>query len=135
MKITVRIILEIVGAPKEHVEKTMVLILEKLRNEEDLKVLREKTYETEQVKAFWSTFSEIEMEINDLETLTRICFNYMPSSIEILEPNDIKTNAKEITNIFNDLMGKLHAYDMIIKDIHARKKLEELKKQSQTKVK
>jgi len=129
MKITVRIILEILGAPKEHVEQTMKLILEKLKEETKTKVLREKTYETEQIKTLWSTFSEIELELEDIETLTKICFNYMPSSIEILHPTELKINAGEIANVFNDLMGKLHTYDMIIKDINARKKIEEMKKQ------
>lgn len=133
MKLTVRMVVEVLGTPQEHVEKTIKLIIERFKEEEGVKVITAKGYEAEKIKAFWSTFCDLEFQVEDFEKLTNICFNYMPSSLEIVEPPEMKIQVSQMNNFLNDLMGKLHGYDMIIKDINARKKIEELKKQKENK--
>jgi len=128
MKLIVRMVIEVLGTPKEHVESTIKQIIEKFREEESVKVIDAKAYEAEKIKAFWSTFTDLEFEVENLEKLLTLCFNYMPSSIEIIEPQELRINPNQLSNILNDLMSKLHGYDMIIKDINARKKLEQVKK-------
>ena len=133
MKLTVRMVLEVLGTPKEHVEKTIKLIMERFREEEEVKVISAKAYEAEKVKAFWSTFCDLEFQIESVEKLINICFNYMPSSLEIVDPSELNIKVNQMNNILNDLMSKLHGYDMIIKDINARKQLEAIKKQKERK--
>ena len=58
-KLIVKVIIEILGAPKEHVEKTMKLVLDKVREQKYLKVLRDKIFETKQIKKFWLTNNSI----------------------------------------------------------------------------
>lgn len=118
-KIVARIIIEILGMPKDHVETTMKNIIIKLKNEEKLKLLKETTYETEQIKQFYSTFSELEIEVYSIEKLIGIIFDYMPSSIEIFEPQELNVNTTELAGILNDLIAKLHRYDAILKNLHA----------------
>jgi hypothetical protein len=133
MKLTVRMVLEVLGTPKEHVEKTIKLIIERFKEEEGVKVISAKAYESEKIKAFWSTFCDLEFQVESLEKLINICFNYMPSSLEIVEPAELNIKINMLNNILNDLMSKLHGYDMIIKEINARKQLEALKKQKENK--
>jgi hypothetical protein len=43
----------------------------------------------------------------------------MPSSIEILEPEKIGGTREPLTNLLNDLIARLHQYDMLLKNLHA----------------
>ena len=133
MKLTVRMVLEVLGTPKEHVEKTIKQIMERFGEEESVKVITSKAYEAEKIKAFWSTFCDLEFQVENIERLIDICFNYMPSSLEIIDPAEVNIKINQLNNILNDLMSKLHGYDMIIKDINARKQLEMIKKQKEGK--
>lgn len=133
MKLTVRMVLEVLGIPKEHVEKTIKQITERFREEEGIKVISSKAYEAEKIKAFWSTFCDLEFQVESIERLMDVCFNYMPSSLEIIDPSEINIKINQMNNFLNDLMSKLHGYDMIIKDINARKQLEMIKKQKEGK--
>jgi len=116
--LNVRFIIEIAGYPKEHIEETMKGIIKKLRNEK--KVLNYKIYEAEQKEKLFSTFAEVEIEIKDFDEMVGICFDYMPSSIEILKPDKFNLESKDFENFVNDLLAKLHQYDMIIKNLKAQ---------------
>ncbi|MBU1111303.1 MAG: hypothetical protein KJ896_00870 [Nanoarchaeota archaeon] len=116
--LNVRFIIEIAGYPKEHIENTMKGVVNKVRNEK--KVLNYKIYEAEQKEKLYSTFAEIEIEIKDFDEFVGICFDYMPSSVEILKPDKFNLNSKDFENFVNDLLAKLHQYDMIIKNLKAQ---------------
>lgn len=119
--IKIRSIIEILGAPKEHVEKTMGVVLEKLKEKKDLRVLTEKRFESEKIKdkPFWSVFTEMEIEVRDIDALLGYCFDFMPSSIEILEPERLDFQCSELNNVLNDVLGRLHQYDMVLKNLYA----------------
>ncbi|MBI4448366.1 hypothetical protein HY643_05285 [Candidatus Woesearchaeota archaeon] len=119
-KIVARILMEVMGSPKEHIEKTLKNLMEKMKTERDIKVLKYKVFEAEQLEnKMWSTFAEVEVETNQLKRLWDLCFDYMPSSFEILEPEELRFNMKNLGDVLNDLMARLHKYDMIIKNLHA----------------
>jgi hypothetical protein len=137
VKIKTRAILEIMGAPKEHVEKTMSLVLGKVKDNKDMHVYIEKTSEPAQVEGrpYWSMFTELEIGFKDEDGVMGFCFDFMPSSIEIIEPMDFKFKKDTLENLFNDLVARLHHYDMMIKNIHAqnmilKQDMEKLKLQS-----
>ncbi|MBI2673151.1 hypothetical protein HYX19_02725 [Candidatus Woesearchaeota archaeon] len=116
-KIVLRIIIEILGNPQEHVNDTLKKIIEKIKSE--FKVNKEEIYEAENVGKLWSAFTEVEMELNNVDQLIGICFEYMPSSIEILDPIEFAVKSNDLNNLLNDLMAKLHQNDMIIKNLAA----------------
>jgi len=122
MTILSRIIIEIVGSPKEHASKVLETVLDKLRGEKGVKVMKENVgepQELKELKGFWSTFADLEIEIEELEKLLDICFDYMPSSIEIIEPQSLNVDMRHMTNLVNDMLTRLHDYNMVIKNIHA----------------
>jgi len=123
-KIISRIILEVLGAPKSHVEKTMELVVDKLKSEQNIQVLKKTTYEVEeQDNGLWSTFSEIEFETEDIQKVLDVCFDYMPSSVEILEPAGLDMDCAGLADMFNDLLAKLHRYDMLVKNFNAENQI------------
>jgi len=123
-KIKIKAVVEIAGSPKEHVEETMKKVLEKVK--ENFDVTNEILYDAEKVNEFWSTFVDIEIEMKDMDKLLEFSFDFMPSSIEILEPSKFNINSSEIEDMLNDLLAKLHQYDMIIKNLNAQVQLMEM---------
>lgn len=120
-KILVRAVFEILGSPKDHVEDTMKLVLEKIKEMEDVEIKNSETHEAKEVEGrLFSTFSEVEIEVKNIEILMNICFNFMPSSIEIIEPGKLINDSNMMSNFFNDLLGRLHKYDMLIKNLNAQ---------------
>jgi hypothetical protein len=118
-KITANAIIEIVGAPKEHIEETMTKVMDLIEKNEDHKIIKKETSEPKEsdfpdpnnpeknIKV-WSTFTELEADFKNFDALTNFCFEFMPSSIEILEPLEMKMEAQEINNSLNDILARLH---------------------------
>ena|SRR3989344_3208293 len=117
VKITAQLIVEIAGFPREHVEEVMKQVVEKVK--EEYEVIESFIREPREVKEFWSSFVEIKMKFNSMEQLTGFCFDYMPSSVDIIEPVKFSLESYELNNLFNDLMGKMHHYDLMLKNFRA----------------
>lgn len=102
---------EVVGNPKEHVEKTMNDFMENIRKDQQMKIISEEYGEAEEVKdsdGLWSTFCDAEMLFDSLEKMNWLCVNFMPSNIDIIAPEELRFKDKELTNWFNDILAKLH---------------------------
>lgn len=117
-----RAILEVLGKPKEHVEKTIKLLVEKVKEDPEISILNEKYAEIKsESKTMFSTYVELEMVIKGITTLTGFCFDFMPSSIEIEKPEQLTVKNRDISNIFNDMQAKLHNVDMVAKTLKAER--------------
>ena len=112
-----RTIIEVLGKPKEHVKKTIKDYVEKIKQDPDLIILKEDFANTKQQDKLWSTFAELEMVIKGIPRLIGFCFDYMPSSLEIIKPDELTLNNRVIANFLNDLQARLHSMDMIIKQL------------------
>ena len=123
MSMKARSIIEIVGGPKEHVDKAMGIVLGKLREDKQVKLLNEKVFEAKPLegkKPLFSTFCEIEIEVKNMSDLFGFCFDFLPSSVEIYEPTEMPLKIDSVNDMLNELMSKLHQYDMALKNIYAR---------------
>lgn len=118
-----RLIVEVAGFPKEHIENTIVLLGEKFaENNPDVKVIKKMVREPVQIKdsKIWSGFIEFHCEIKTISTLVGLIFDYMPSSVEIIEPESITEDIQGLNGILNDLAARLHQYDATIKTMKAQ---------------
>jgi len=131
------LIFEVLGKPADHVEKAMDMLLDKLSKEKNLEFLDKKTHKAKAVKKtknVFTTFAETEILFSNLARLVEIVFDYMPSSIEIIEPTILKFKNEDINALINDLAAKLHHYDALLKKLRLEKAIlikrltEELKK-------
>ena len=107
------------GFPKEHVKEIANKILETLKNEENIHVKKDFIEEPIQEKKLWSTFMELELEIKDFIHLNYFCFNYTPSSIEILDIKELTLTSRELTAALNDSLHKLHNFNITISKLFA----------------
>lgn len=121
-RIIVRAIVEMMGVPKEYIEQTLKNYILKLK-QEGLKVRKEQYEEAKLQEKLYSTFSELEIEFDSFEALVGFCFDAMPSSIEVLEPEHFELHISEFTNFLTDLQSRLHEVDMIVKTQNAEQQL------------
>jgi hypothetical protein len=113
----VRAICELLGAPKEHIDATMKTLVEKAKSLPDAKVLKEKVFEAkEHDNGLFSSFVELEISFKKFNGLMDFCFNFMPSSIEIVEPEKFSIDAQTINAWINELQGRLHQVDKVAKE-------------------
>jgi hypothetical protein len=110
-------ILEILGKPKEHVEKTIKEYVQKLKEEDNYMVISEKFSDTKEKDKMFTTFVELEMVAKGMEPLVDFCFTYMPSSLDISKPEKFNLPNNFISGMMNDLQAKLHNVDMVAKKL------------------
>ncbi len=130
--IVITIVLEMLGAPKEHVEETMKKVIDKMKEAATVREFKEFPPEKVPDKPFFSSFTEAEIEFKDIERVVGFCFDFMPSSVEVLHPSELKMTGPNLNNFLNDILARLHQYDMVLKNVHAqntlmKKELEKLK--------
>jgi len=118
-EIKTMLIFEMIGFPKEHVSETLNRFLELLAKETGVSIIEKKINEPKRIeksqKELYSTFAEAEVDFNDLDSLMKVAFSYMPSHIEILAPPDIAIKNFELNTFMNALLMKLHRYDELAK--------------------
>lgn len=115
--IRARIIIEVLGKPKEHVEEAIKGYLNKIRQDDNVMVVKDNTSDSVEKEGFWLVFAEIEIVVKGLQKLIAFCFEYMPSSLEIIKPTSFTTTNNELAGFFNDLQARLHNVDMIVKQL------------------
>tara|TARA_Y100000310_G_C20619626_1_gene782551 strand:+ start:153 stop:701 length:549 start_codon:yes stop_codon:yes gene_type:complete len=121
--IKTKTIIEIAGSPKEHVEKTMELVLKEVANVEKTKLHGKEVFPIKENKDLFSMYAEIDLSFDDMETLYTFCFDFLPSSVDILDPLELKFDSMEFTNSFNDMLATLHQRDMMVKNTSAKNRI------------
>lgn len=107
---------EIMGKPKEHVNSTLDAFLKELKKDERIAVIEEHIGKAEKRDdTFFSAFAEMDILLKNFDTLTWICVNYTPASVEIVEPDKFQITALDLQNHFNDLLARLHTIGMTYK--------------------
>ena len=112
-----RTIIEVLGKPKDHVEKALKEYIEHIKEDSDLVILNEDYSDIRDQGKLWSKFVELELVVKGTKKLIGFCFEYMPSSIEILKPEQFVMTNPELSNFLNDLQARLHNVDMVVKNL------------------
>ena len=119
-QLLVRAILEMLGGPKDYIEKTLKDYIAKLKKE-GKKILKEDYVEAQETQnKLFSVFAEIEIEFEKPEELLEFCIDAMPSSVEVVSPEQIIFTTAEMNAFINDMQAKLHDADMMIKTVKAQ---------------
>jgi len=121
--IKAKVILEIAGYPEEHVDKTIRLVIDRIKEEDNLVLEENEIFPTEKKDETFMTFSELTISFKKIVDIYEFCFNYMPSSIDILEPEDLLSiKPSEFNDSINDLLYTIHQHDMLLKNSNANLK-------------
>lgn len=110
---------EVMAVNEDVVKKHLKEHIEKIRKMENLKIVSEKFSEIEEVedppekfKEAYSQIADIEIVVSSLENLIYTVIFFGPSSIEILEPKEMKVgfdSAQAMANAVAELMHKYAA--------------------------
>ncbi|MEM4605878.1 MAG: hypothetical protein QW103_02505 [Candidatus Pacearchaeota archaeon] len=131
-KIKATIIVQIAGAPPQYILEALKTHVSRLDSFENVELISKKFSEPQPLpdkKEFFSVFSEIEFYVKTFSDLVFVVSEMLPSSIEISEPTTIKLDSFEANDFLNNLAGKLHYYEDILRLAHAR--IKQLSPQSQ----
>lgn len=119
-----KVIIEMLGAPKEHIEGTLKKYIEKLKKEsKSYEIMNADFVEATPQGRFFSAFTELDIWFNKPIDLINFCFDSMPSSVDIMRPDDLSISAKALTDLVNDMQARLHEIDMVVKKVKAENKL------------
>lgn len=103
------VMFELIGNPKEHIDRTIKLVIKKLKDEENVIFVKEDFGSPEETEdGLWGVYCETELLVPDMYTLTSLAFLYSPASIEILEPAKITLKDKDLTDVMGDMLSHLH---------------------------
>lgn len=110
-----KVIFEMAGNPKEHVELTLKKYISAIKEDPNYIFMNEYFAPAEESEGIWSTFFESDVLVANFEKLNLLCFNLTPASIEIIEPENFSFTQKEMTYWYNDLLSKLHEVSITLK--------------------
>jgi len=118
--VTAIIVIEMMGRPPEHLKENLEGYVAKLDDVKGVKVINKSfsdPKELEERKDLFTAFSEIELECETFKILGDIMFDFMPASVEVVEPAKVTFSCDEATDFMNALIGRLHRYDDVVKAI------------------
>jgi hypothetical protein len=125
-KLDVVMILEILGKPPEYLKEALSNLIDRLGKEPNVSLINKKIAEPKEIDkehGIFSSFAEIEIAVNDMKTLIILLFNYMPSHVELINPESINIKNYDLNMLFNELTRRLHQYDEIAKVTMMEKKI------------
>jgi len=124
-KILFRAVVEVLGKPKEHVDSTLKGYIQKLKENSRYEVAKEEIAELKQHEEseLWMAFAELEIKASGVADIIDFCFDYMPSMIEVIEPEELRLDSLTVSSFLNDMQAKLHGVDMIAKQMKMENQL------------
>jgi hypothetical protein len=133
--IVARFIIQIAGKPVENVEKALNFISKKINDDKKYKVLDSHVAdpELEKESTIYVGFLDIEIKFKEAKDILDFIMDYTPSSVEVIEPENIKFTNNELTGILNDMSSNILDTLNKVRHLNAHvhmlnKKIEELEK-------
>jgi len=124
------LIFEVIGRPPEHLTETLNEIIKKVDEEKGVSVKEKKVNEPvlmKDQKDFYTSFAEIEVEVEEISSIAMLMFKHMPAHIEIISPEKITLTNNGWNDIFSEIVRRLHGYDEVARIIQTEKKILENK--------
>ncbi len=117
-KIHAIMIVEVAGRPPEYLINSLQMHVDKMKDISGVELVSSKLAtprKLDEEKDLYTMFAEVEVKTDSFAKLLDLVFEFMPSSIEVIDPLDIELNLQEATMFMNDLSGRLHKYDDLAK--------------------
>ena len=111
-------IVEIAGRPAEHVKGALENHVGVLNQVKDVVVHSINVSEPKKIEGeeeVYTSFAEVDFETETFLKISEIMFDFMPSSVEVIEPSKVSLRIDEATALLNNIAGRMHRYDEIAK--------------------
>jgi len=126
MAIKASMIIEMLGRPKEHLIEGMHTLISRLESEKGARVMEKKFNDPIPIESspdLFTTFTEVELELKSIMDYFGIIFAYMPSHIEIINPEKFSMSNADLNELGNALVQRIHNYDAVTKNMVAERNL------------
>jgi len=123
-KVNAIVILEIIGRPPEYLVETLESIAKQIETERGVKIINKRINPPiliKEQKDFYTSFMEIETELDEILYLAILMFKYMPAHVEILSPQNLTLSNAGFNDLFNELTRRLHGYEEVAKILQTEK--------------
>ena len=113
-----KFIIEILGRPAEHLEKSLTELVDKIGSDKGTSLLSKevnKAKKVEKTDNLWTSFADLDLSFESLPVFFNAIMTYLPAHIEIYEPEMYKMNAFELNEFSNFVVSRLHNYDALAK--------------------
>lgn len=111
--IVLKLIIEGISKSKEALRTQMDLLERKLKAEPiEIRVFERS--EPNRQDDSWSAFIDTEVKVNELRDAVYLIFNYGPSYVEILHPNELRLKQYELQGILGDMAEWAQNYTHLI---------------------
>lgn len=124
------LVFDIIGRPPEYLVESLGKIIDELDKEKGVRVDSKNIHEPvlmKEQKDFYTTFAEVEIEVEQISILAGIMFKYMPAHVEVIHPELIALSNGGWSDILSELTTKLHAYEEVTRMAQAEKTILENK--------
>jgi hypothetical protein len=108
---------EVMGSTEEFTKNALIDHLEKIKKMENIKIVSEKTGEVLKVenppkifKDAYSQITEVEVVVNNFENLLYSVIFFGPSSVEIIEPKEMRVGFEAAQSMVNAVAEMMHKY-------------------------
>jgi len=123
-KVNAIMVLEVLGRPPEYLIETLNNLIKTIGEEKGVVVKEAKIREPVAMKEkpdFYSSFAEIETEVEEILYLAVLMFKYMPAHVEIISPQNLNLSNVGFNDLFNELTRRLHGYEEIARILQTEK--------------
>lgn len=110
-------VVEIVGRPKEHVEKILNDVSSKI-DEQGYKTERVEVMDVEELedeKGLFSGFFEADLQLKNHEQLFGFIQDFNPTSIEVSDPEDFEMSLADYNALVTTVAATVQQYDQLLK--------------------
>ena len=126
MKITAMMVLDVIGKPPEHLIESLEQIIKEVDKEKGITVKSKNIKEPkpmEEQKGFFTTFAEVEVEVEEILQLAILMFKYMPAHLEVISPEILALTNNGWNDVLNEIIRRLHGYDEIARVMQMEKQM------------
>ena len=123
-KVNAVLVFDVIGRPPEHLVGALNSIVEEISKEKGVVVLEKKVNEPVVMKDredFFTTFAEVEVEVEKITNLVILMFKYMPAHIEVISPQELTLSNSMWTEVLSEITRRLHGYEEIARILQTEK--------------
>ena len=129
-KIRAMLLLEVLGRPPEYLTEVLNSLIKSIGEEKGVIVKETKINPPvlmKEQKEFYTSFTEVEVEVEEILSLVILMFKYMPAHIEIISPQNISLTNSDLGDTLSELTRRLHGYDEMARILQTEKSILEKK--------
>lgn len=104
-QVTLKAIIDIAGKPESALSKALDKVEERIDETESFEILEIAKAEPElQDSGMYTAFLDLELKCSNPRSAMNFIVEFLPSSVEIIDPKNLKVSCEEFSDVLNDMV-------------------------------